>query len=124
MLCSFILSPMAVPIKILYFLDSEEMTLLEVKLTDLPPETDKSKVCFWLMLDTSSGKTEKLVFVSMESETGKEERLFTKGKLIFNISSGIFETAQKRYPLKIRPADRLPKKIKETIQDYFSGITV
>lgn len=112
---------MTTSLKTLYFLDSEEISLIEVKLTGLPQETEKSKVYFWLMIDKSSERIEKLVFVSMKSEAEKEERIFTKGKLTFNATSGIFETVQKKYPLGNFQADRLPKKIKDIIQDYFSG---
>jgi hypothetical protein len=112
---------MTTPLKTLYFLDGEEITLVEIKLAGLPPETNKSKVYFWLIIDKSSERTGKLVFVSMKSETGKEVRHFTKGKLTFNAASGIFETAQKRHPLKNLPVSLLPEKTKEIIQDYFTG---
>jgi len=45
---------MKVPLKTLYFLDDEEISLMEVKLTNLPAGTDKSKVFFWLVFDKSN----------------------------------------------------------------------
>lgn len=96
---------------------------MEIKLTGLPTETDKSKIYFWLILDKSEKQMGKLVFISMKSENGKEERIFAQGKLTFNATSGTFETKQKRYLLKNLSTSRLPEKIEKIIQDYFSELT-
>jgi len=112
---------MTSPAKVLYFLDSEQIMLTEVKRTDLPDETDKSKVYFWLLLKKPPEHIEKLDFVSMSSEADGEERIFRQGKLHFTPTSGIFETVNGKYLLKNLPTGQLPKDAKEKIEDYLSG---
>ena len=109
------------PIHILYFLEGKEFCLTEVKRTDLPQEPDKSKVYFWLFIDTRTGAVQKLDFVSMKSEKGKEQRRFVQGKLTFDSREGVFENQQGEHPLQTRPPASLPEKIMNQIQVFLQG---
>ena len=104
----------------MFYLDSRELTLIEVKRNDKPQEKNKSKVYFWLLFNKSTDKIEKLDFVSMQSSKEKEERIFRQGKLNFRSTSEFFETLQRKYALENLPPTQLPEKIGKKIHTFLS----
>lgn len=112
---------MTLPVKILFYLENEEIALIEIKRTDSPEELDKSKVYFWLLFKKLSGEIEKLDFVSMKSEEEREERVFGQGKLNFGSGSGFYETKSKKQMLKNLTGKHLPEGISEKIMIFLSG---
>ncbi len=112
---------MTLPVKILFYLENEEIALIEIKRTDRPEELDKSKVYFWLLFKKSSGEIEKLDFVSMKYGQEKEERVFSQGRLTFDKHFGSFEDFAGQHPLRNIPATQLSGEFEEKINHYFQG---
>jgi hypothetical protein len=112
---------MTLPVKILFYLENDEIALVEIKRTDRSEETDKSKVFFWLLFRKPSGEIEKLDFVSMKSEKEEEERVFRQGKLSFNPTSGLYKTVKGKYILKNISGNNFPEKMEEKINTFLSG---
>jgi len=104
--------------KILYYLDSNFLSLLEIKRTDLETETDKSKLYHWLILDKRTNQIQKLDFVSMNTSGREEERIFKQEKLQFNFNEGIYEGKSQTAELKVLLTDTLPKPVINTIEKY------
>jgi hypothetical protein len=67
--------------KVLYSFSSDDVSLIEIKRTDLSPEADVSDVYSWLLV--IGEKVTKLTFKSMRKES-KEFREFEEGKLEFD----------------------------------------
>jgi len=113
---------MCLPFKILYFLDNDKTVLVEIRRTDLPGETDKSKLYFWFLLRKKTGQLSRLEFVSMRSDNGKEERIFNQGKLSFDKSLGEFEDATGKRLLKSQPVHQLPEMTREKISTFLRNL--
>ncbi len=105
--------------KTLYLLDNEHFALVEIKRTDLPRETDKSKVYFWFLLQKSPLHIQKLDFVAMHSNETVEERIFQQGKLRFTKTEGVYKTKEKRYPLNRLAPNTLPEEYVQAIRAFF-----
>jgi len=113
---------MCLPFKILYFLDSDKTALAEVRRTDLSGETDKSKLYFWFLLRKKTGQISRLEFISMRSDNGKEERIFSQGKLSFDKFLGEFEDAAGKLLLKSQPVHQLPEMAREKISTFLRNL--
>jgi len=113
---------MCLPFKTLYFLDGDETALAEVRRADLPGETDKSKLYFWFLLRKKTGQINRLEFVSMRSDNGKEERIFSQGKLSFDKLLGVFEDANGKLMLKSQPVRQLPEMTREKISTFLRNL--
>ena len=74
----------------LYHLENALLSILEIKLTDLPIEASKSDVYKWLCCNKSSGEVLQLIFNSSDSSEDIQERYFDQGYLKFNQQSGTF----------------------------------
>ncbi len=107
---------------VLYFLEGEDLFLAEVKRTDLINEPDKSKVFFWLLVKKQTETVEKLDFVSMKSEEGKEQRLFLQGDLFFDTQGGSFEDQEGKHRLQTRPPVRLPENTLQEIKKFIQNL--
>ncbi|VAW28699.1 hypothetical protein MNBD_BACTEROID07-58 [hydrothermal vent metagenome] len=113
---------MCLSFKTLYFLEGNEITLAEIRRTDLPGETDKSKLYFWFLLKKKTGRISRLEFVSMKSDTGKEERIFNQGKLSFDQFLGKFEDINGELTLKNQPAHELPEMTRKKINTFLRNL--
>ena len=74
----------------LYHLENASLSILEIKLTDLPIEAPKSDVYKWLCYNKLSGEVVQLVFNSSDSSEDVQERYFEQGYLKFSSQSGTF----------------------------------
>ncbi len=104
--------------KVLYYLDSNHFSLIEIKRTDMDGEKDKSKLFYWLIYFKPSNQLQKLDFVSMKSSGNDEERIFKQGKLHFNTDIGYYESDKQSDRLRYIPASDLPKPIAEAIASF------
>jgi hypothetical protein len=77
-------------IKCLYHLESEALSILEIKQTDLPIDAPKSDIYKWLSYDKLTNKVVQLIFNSSDSSEDIQERYFEQGYLKFNRQSGTF----------------------------------
>ncbi len=102
-----------------FFLDSQDLALVEIKRTGLPKETDKSKIYFWFLLTKSPRRIQKLDFISMTSDNAFEERIFQQGKLRFTHTEGWFLSDTQKYRLKNITGEDLPEEIKQMILSFF-----
>jgi hypothetical protein len=105
---------------VLYFLDHDQYAFVEIKRTDLPDKTDKSKLFFWLMFDKAKGSLQKLEFVSMLSDEQGEKRLFRQGQLTFGAVDGKF-TGNDSFEVKLKrkTTDNLPFSMVQAFNAFF-----
>jgi hypothetical protein len=76
--------------KCLYHLESDLLSILEIKQIDLPLESPKSDIYKWLCYNKASGKIVQLIFNASDSSEDVQERYFEQGYLKFNQHSGTF----------------------------------
>ena len=74
----------------LYHLESDLLSILEIKRTDLPAESPKSDIYKWLCYDKASDTIVQLIFNASDSSEDVQERYFEQGYLKFNQQSGTF----------------------------------
>lgn len=65
--------------------------IVEIKIKDLPEDTPKEKVYFWLKINKDSKSCNKLSFLSMEKEP-YQKRFFNEGVLTFDYEKALFNS--------------------------------
>ncbi len=110
--------------KTLYFLDNEKFIFIEVKRTGLTDENDPGRIYFWLVYEKSSGKVQRLQFVSIYSDEHEEQRVFKEGILKFDSEKGHYleNGTLKRFELSNLPVHLVPETFKGRINDFFSDL--
>ncbi len=93
---------------VLYYLDHRDISLIEVKRTDLKGEKDKTKIYFWILITKDNNIVKPLTFVSMNSELENEKREFKEGKLKFNKHSGLFHSTKGLFNLVVIAPEKVP----------------
>ncbi|RYF21102.1 MAG: hypothetical protein EOO42_11195 [Flavobacteriales bacterium] len=74
----------------LYFLESEELYLLEIKRNDLNEYAAVAEKFQWLRIEKANLEIAKLSFRAMDSSKEVEERFFEEGFLKFTTATGTY----------------------------------
>lgn len=74
----------------LYFLESEELYVIEIKRNDLNEYAAIADKFQWLLISKSTLAITRLHFRSMDSSEEVEERFFEEGFLKFNTTNGTY----------------------------------
>ncbi len=104
--------------KVLYYLDHRDISLIEVKRTDLKGEKDKTKIYFWILITKENNMVKPLTFVSINSELENEKREFKEGNLEFNKHSGRFRSKEGLFNLVVIAPEKVPPIQLNAINDY------
>lgn len=106
----------------LYFLDNDNLSIIEVKLNGLPDNATAAEKFHWLKIEKENMTITPLTFGAMDSSGEVEERYFEEGFLKFNSISGTFieKYNSAQHPLMVLNGDTLPDQITNSIAAYFS----
>ena len=74
----------------LYFLENQQLYIIEVKRTGIPEHSTADEKFKWLKIDRETLEVQQLNFRSMDSSGQVEERYFEEGFLKFNANSGTY----------------------------------
>jgi len=77
-------------VETLFAFENNKITIAEFKRTDLNDSSPPEDRFFWLKHDKVNDEVIRLIFVSMNSSEGKEERIFSKEKMVFDSCKAIF----------------------------------
>ncbi|PYF75007.1 hypothetical protein [Pedobacter nutrimenti] len=106
----------------LYFLDSPDLSIFEIKRLDQPLNSPLEDVFFWMIYHKERKEIQRLTFRSMDSSSVLEERFFIEGFLKFSNTEGTYIAKYNsgQYDLKHLKAAEFPQEISDAIQVYFS----
>ncbi|RZL33640.1 MAG: hypothetical protein EOP00_32650 [Pedobacter sp.] len=106
----------------LYFLESPELYLLEIKRNDLNEYAAIAEKYQWLRIDKSSLEISRLSFRSMDSSKDVEERFFEEGFLKFNSTTGTFieKYNSAQHSLENISRQEIPSKVLDSIYNMLS----
>jgi len=77
-------------VETLFAFENNKITIAEFKRTDLNDSSPPEDRFFWFKHDKVNDEVIRLIFVSMNSSEGKEERIFSKEKIVFDSCKAIF----------------------------------
>lgn len=106
--------------KCLYLFESDQIYVLEIRRTDLAPDTDKSELYRWLLADKDTLEITPLTFISMDSSGFSQERFFRQGYLSFDSESAIFihESSSDQQVLKPGKVDEISGELNNALNLY------
>ncbi|GAB3978517.1 hypothetical protein GCM10028806_41810 [Spirosoma terrae] len=111
--------------RVLYYLDNESASIVEIKRLDIDPDSPVYKLYYWLFWNKDNNNPEQLRFVSMTSLADSEKRVFEHGALSFNEQEGLLTmlpshpyALQRRSPLALSAADV------KLIDDFLDSIPI
>ena len=109
----------------LYFLDNNDISVIEVKLNGLPDNATASEKFHWLKIEKQNLSISALTFGAMDSSGEIEERYFEEGFLKFSAETGTFieKYNSAQHKLNILAPTLLPEKTFLAISTYFSVAT-
>ncbi|MFN0253935.1 hypothetical protein [Pedobacter ureilyticus] len=101
------------PLESLYFLESADFYLVEIKRNDLDEQAPISDKFKWLKIEKHALAITELTFSSMDSSLEIEERYFKEGFLKFNKEDGTFIEKYNlaQYALQNRSNEELPNEL-------------
>lgn len=107
----------------LSFLDTEQMCIIEIKLTNPSACALHAKRNQWLLISKDSQQVRELHFSSMDSSHEIEERFFDLGYLKFDSKKGIYISKEPTaiHPIENTSCEEVPNTIMETIAKYLNG---
>jgi len=101
---------------------NERFALVEIKRLDLPEDSPKDKLYYWLFISTETKKIERLEFVSMGEEDVRGNmmniRTFKNGELRFDKSYAKFVLDNDGHILMNCSEELIPPEIHKLISDY------
>jgi hypothetical protein len=108
--------------KCLYHLESDLISILEIRKMNLPIEAPKSDVYKWLSYNKANAEVIQLNFTSSDSSQDVQERYFEQGYLKFSQHSGTFieKFNSAQYPLINVSEEELPHSLLTVIEDFLS----
>lgn len=114
------------PLESLYFLESTDFYLVEIKRNDLSDDALISDKFKWLKIAKQALTIIELTFSSMDSSLEIEERYFEEGFLKFNKEDGTFieKYNSAQYALQNRGTEQLPDELWTSIRTMLAGITI
>jgi len=111
----------------LYYLMNESITVIEVKINDLPENSPKDIVFQWLSINTQTNHINKLIFKSMKEEivNGKRMnvRVFENAELRFDEEFAKFQIDGQGHILMNSSVDKIPAETNEKIITFLSSGT-
>lgn len=110
----------------LYFLDNDQLCIVEIKLANPPPEASKKDKFKWLLINKETLNIKTLQFQSMDSSHEIEERFFDLGYLKFDAQKGVYisKDPSTQYQLENADCQPLPAKIMEALLNYLNPAIV
>lgn len=105
----------------LYSFVSHEISVLEIKRTDLSPNAPISDCYKWLIVSSKMGKVFELDFQSMNKTENEEYRKFVEGEFRFNEKEGKLNLLGKDYQLVRQDKQEASKDNLELVKDYLSN---
>eukprot|EP01132_Coremiostelium_polycephalum_P021586 gene21586-25625_t len=104
----------------LYFLDSPDLSIFEIKRLDQPLNSPLEDVFFWMIYHKERKEIQRLTFRSMDSSSVLEERFFIEGFLKFSNTEGTYIAKYNsgQYDLKHLKAAEFPQEISDAIQFF------
>jgi RimJ/RimL family protein N-acetyltransferase len=106
--------------KCLYYFISIDISVLEIKITDLPENAPLSNIYKWLILDLKSGKIFELDFKSMDKNEHEEFRTFAEGEFRFNAGEGHLSLLGKSFRLERKDQDQISGESLDLVKKYLS----
>jgi hypothetical protein len=107
----------------LYFLDTRQLCIIEVKLTNLPANAEKKDQYQWLLINKTGLDVKELQFKSMDSSHEIEERFFDLGYLKFNTQKGVYISKEPsaQHLLENVSCEEVPTGMMEVIARHLNG---
>ncbi|ACU05464.1 MULTISPECIES: hypothetical protein [Pedobacter] len=111
---------MTINFECLYFLDSEQLCIIEIKINNLPADAPKKDKFKWLLINKKTLSIKTLQFRSMDSSHEIEERFFDLGYLKFDAQKGVYISKEPttQYQLENTDGQPIPDVIKEAVSLY------
>lgn len=106
-------------LKCLYYFTSDEISVIEIKRTELPEDAPLSEIYKWLIVSKNK-KIFELDFVSMGKSGDEESRVFVESDFKFNQFQGNFKILGKSFLLICNNPNELPSEELSLIQSYLS----
>ncbi len=110
----------------LFYFMNEEVSVIEVKRTDIPEDSDKDKMYHWLKYTQGSKKIERLRFRSMSSEVVNGNniniRAFADGELRFDKDFAKFLHCNDGHLIMNRPVQDIPDELSGQINSFLSSL--
>lgn len=102
-----------------YLFENNNIIILEIK-RDIPAETDRSKLYYWLVYDRKNDSLSPLEYLSSKKEGNKDYRLFSDNIILsFDSKQAEYSDTKKVYKLNvIDKSQPLSPALQETIDDY------
>ena len=109
----------------LYYFMNEEVSLVEIKRTDIDTD-DKSKLFYWLKLLKSSNQLERLEFKSMSSEIVNDNniniRVFEDGELRFDNDFAKLLHKTEGHIVMNKPVSEIPAELMKRLSEYLEEL--
>ncbi len=117
---------MTTDFQVLFYFSNENTSIVEIKRTDLPQETDRNQRYYWLTYNEASAEMNRLNFVSMQVSSDSEERVFEEGLLHFNQEQALYTDLDSfdTETLQVKKPDLLPEALQSIILLYFQSLSV
>ena len=103
--------------KCLYYFYSTELSVIEIKRTDLPEGAPLSDIYKWLVLPSKSEEVIELHFKSMDKTETDEYRGFVEGEFRFNSVEGHLNLEGTSYRLEQKNPEEVPVDCLEFIRN-------
>jgi len=109
----------------LFFLENDELQVIEIKRTDLNENAEISDRYKWLTIDKRTAEVDQLTFSASDSSGEIEERYFEEGYLKFNSETGTFieKFNSAQHSLLRKPNAQVPEQLRDLIETYIDSST-
>lgn len=110
--------------EVLFYLDNNDMSIIEVGQAKNPDLRSLYNVCFWLIYNKTSKTITRFIFMANASRQKLRERRIKKGLLRLNKQSGahtyVIEIDEKAFDFVEQHPQTLPNEAKVTIEKHLS----
>lgn len=110
--------------KCLYYFTSPNISVIEIKRTDLAENAPLSETYKWLVIFNSSQTVVELKFKSMSKTDSDDFRSFSEGDLKFNLNEGDLNLRGERYGLERRNHEEVAPEILKTVEGYLEKSSI
>lgn len=120
---SIVESPTSPAFTCLYYLENDTHSILKIKRTDLPSNTDLAIKSLWFFLDRQALDIHPLILRSTDASGEIQECFFEQGYLKFNAQTGTFieKFNSAQYQLENKTGQVLPKEIQQAVSIYLGN---
>ncbi|MBB5440102.1 hypothetical protein HDC92_003800 [Pedobacter sp. AK017] len=111
---------MSVSFECLYFLDNQQLCIVEIKLNNVLSATEKKDHYKWLLINKRTMDVKEMRFNAMDSTAQIEERFFDLGYLKFDAQKGVYisKDPKEQYQLEKANCETVPEMIADAIAAY------